>query len=548
MEIRPYQKDGISAFVAAVKAGKRRNIVSCPTGTGKTFLGTFLALHVVQKMGGRVLWLAHRDELIRQPIKALKAICPTASYGVVQASSDEYAADFVYASVQTAWRENRLNRIAAYAQTRPFKLVVVDEAHHAVEDNQTYHRILEGLGCLGPSGPPTLGLTATVERGDGVGLYGVWEQVAYHYPLLDAIRDGYLAPIMPMSVKLPIDWSKIPMTSTGDFDRDALAAEMLRAGAAEATAKVVFEHAKTRKTMVFTVSIDQAARTAEELCKLGIAAEYASGETPKAERPAILERFHAGKTMALCNAMLLTEGYDEPSIEAVVIARMTTSALLYTQMLGRGTRLFPGKNDLLLIDVVGATEKHGLVTSADILGDGAVREKEEDEEDEEDESIEVKEIDGELLMVKGYLAAASREGVRQNVHWIRAYQDGRVYALPLFNGCVVLARNRGGWNVYAFEYDREKKTDTVIHVTKDGPVELEVAQGIGEDYTRKRGAFGIAAQGNRWRTRAASPQQLSALERYRMKATPAMTAGEVSDKLLAAKARARLWKHKIRTA
>ncbi|OYD06082.1 DEAD/DEAH box helicase, partial [Paludifilum halophilum] len=204
IEMRPYQIEVHDALDQFHLEGGRRGVVNLPTGTGKTITG----LDYVQKKGGRLLWLAHREELITQPQQAAQVVNPGVQTGVVKAERNEWGADWVFASIQTAVR--RLDQMPR------FDWIVVDECHHAAAD--TYRRTLEVAGAFQFGGPPVIGLTATVERGDKRGLDDTFEKIVYQYQLLQAIRDGYLSDLKTERVDLNLDLDEIH-TVAGDFNQ-----------------------------------------------------------------------------------------------------------------------------------------------------------------------------------------------------------------------------------------------------------------------------------------------------------------------------------------
>lgn len=351
--LRPYQEETAERFERFVAQGKQRGAIILPTGTGKTVT----ALEIARRFGKRTLWLAHRQELIDQPFEALQDVWPDADIGIVKAERDEKdAQDVVLASIQTVSR-NDCARLIACGE---FGLVIVDEVHHAIADS--YVSVIERIGCMNHGGPKLLGLTATPER---AGLKDLFDAgVIYSYPLKKAIEEGYLCPIGPTSqIRVPtLDLSKIK-TAKGDFVQSALGDAMLSEHVADFTAKGVKHQAGDRRTIVFTVLVQQAVKTAEAMKKLGMAAEVVSGETPEQERRSILAKFYDGQIQVICNAAVLTEGYDNPRVDCVVVARPTKSSILYRQMVGRGLRPHPDKQNLMVIDLVGASERYDIMSA-----------------------------------------------------------------------------------------------------------------------------------------------------------------------------------------
>ena len=333
---------------------------------GKTRTG----LAVVENQRKRTLWIAHRDELLRQPAAQLAEVWPDAQFGIVKGAENECdARDVVFASIQTLARGTRLDRCGK------FDLVVIDECHHATA--ASYRRVLERLGCLPAQdavsqigslarlATPVLGLSATP---DSKGLAKVFDEIFYQLPVRDAVQQGFLCKIAtPVRVEVPkLDLREIA-TQNGDFAPGQLGRALLASQAANVSALALARHARTRRTLVFTATVAQASATANALLDQGFRAGVISADTPHEERKATLEAFASGKLAVLCNAAILTEGFDCPRIDCVVVARPTKSAILYRQMIGRGLRLHAEKRDLLVVDLYGAYDRHDLMSAGKLL-------------------------------------------------------------------------------------------------------------------------------------------------------------------------------------
>jgi superfamily II DNA or RNA helicase len=241
-----------------------------------------------------------------------------------------------------------------------FGLVVVDEAHHALADSY-----LNTLGHFDDHAK-VLGVTATPDRGDQKNLGKYFENIACEISLLDLIQQGWLSPIKVKTVPLGMDLRSV-RTTAGDYSADDLGHAL--EPYLEQIADVLVEH-RHRKTLVFLPLIAVSKRFAEICRERGLLAEHVDGQT--SERQAILERFKRDQTRVLCNAMLLTEGYDEPSIDCVVCLRPTKVRALYSQIIGRGTRLWPGKDHLLVLDFLWQAEEHSLMRPANLIAEDEV--------------------------------------------------------------------------------------------------------------------------------------------------------------------------------
>lgn len=361
LDLRPYQTEALDAIEEAEREGTRRPLVVHPTGTGKTV--TFGAAIARRADRGRAAVIVHRDELAQQTIEKLGWQAPELSTGLVKAESNDVGADAVIISVQTGSRDARLAQIIeSQEKYGAFGTIVVDEAHHAPAP--TWTKMLHGLGAFNPYGPLAIGFTATPER-DGKTL-GVWEKIVSYMSIREAIFQGYLCEILPaVVVETKMDLDRVRKTG-GDYSDGDLGEELEATGAIDQIADAYAEHARERKGVAFTPTVATAHHLAEALRARGIAAEGLDGTTPTDERRAILARLKTGQTQVVCNCGVLTEGFDEPSISCVVVARPTKFHGLYVQMVGRGTRIYPGKTNLLVLDVVGATKRHELVGLVDL--------------------------------------------------------------------------------------------------------------------------------------------------------------------------------------
>jgi superfamily II DNA or RNA helicase len=354
--LRPYQREAV-AEALAVLTRRRAALLVLPTGTGKTVI--FATVAAALRPAGRVLVLAHREELIRQAEEKIRAWTSlSVAVEMAEARAAGTTADVVVASVQTLAREPRLTAFPPDA----FGLVIVDEAHHATAE--TYRRIADYFASA-----KVLGVTATPDRLDGIGLRNVFEVAPYVYELRDAIEDGWLVPIRQTRVEVDgVDLSRV-RTVAGDLHEGDLEHALLDPAALHGIAAPIARHAAARPTLVFAVTVKHAEALAETLGAYAGPEHVAalSGGDARETRRATLEAFAGGEVQYLVNCMLFGEGVDIPAIACVAVARPTKSRALYAQMIGRGTRLAPGKADLLVLDFKGSAGKHALVSTFDVL-------------------------------------------------------------------------------------------------------------------------------------------------------------------------------------
>lgn len=483
MRLRPYQEAAVAAVGDAERRGVRRQLVVMPTGAGKTVVfGRLIA-----ERNGSALVLAHREELLDQAAHKIRMVMPGAAVGIVQAGRDDWWAPTVVASVPTIRTGKRLARIAS----RPYAIVVTDEAHHSAA--ASYRAIYDALGIGRPGGPLLVGVTATPDRGDGKGLDDLFDEIVYQIGIEELIRDGYLCDIRARRVMLAVDLDAVKRTG-GDFSEAALQDAMVAADQPWHTAQAVIDHASDRKSIVFVAGVELAHETAAEIAGIGLPAEVVHGEMPALDRRAVLARLRSGATRCVVNCMVLTEGFDEPSVDCVVIARPTASRSLYQQMAGRGLRTAPGKTDCLIIDVVGVTARHDLQTVATLagrpIGDGQTFLGGGLGSDEEDEQA-TERLDGELVAEDVDVFRRSR------LRWAAVpRRDGdRTWSLAAGDGTrlFVAAGPDGAYAVLRYARDGD-----VVTTVAQG-LDLGYAQGIAEDLARQEGAAPLLNRDASWR-------------------------------------------------
>ncbi len=351
MAMRPYQTAAKQAIHAEWDQGRLRTLLVLPTGTGKTIVFASVAADQV-RAGERVLILAHRGELLDQ---AADKLWKSVRLGSAVEKAEQTSLHSLYrvtvGSVQTMQRDKRLNQFPPDY----FGTIIIDEAHHSITDG--YQRVLQHFPDA-----KVLGVTATPDRGDMRNLGEVFDSLAYEYKLTQAIKDGYLCRIMAQTIPLNLDISGVGM-SGGDF-----AVQGLGSALDPYLAQIAAEMAKVcanRKTVVFLPLIKTSQKFRDILNAHGFRAAEVNGQSD--DRAQVLADFEAGKYNVLCNSMLLTEGWDCPSVDCVVVLRPTKVRSLYSQMVGRGTRLYPGKKELLLLDFLWMTERHELCRPADLI-------------------------------------------------------------------------------------------------------------------------------------------------------------------------------------
>jgi superfamily II DNA or RNA helicase len=363
MTPRPYQADALGATAALVKQGARRLIIAVPTGGGKTIIFSYLAESLGLKPSDKILILAHRDELVQQAVEKYLSVNPGEMVGVEKANLKAKPMDRVcVASVQTLHNGRIADFLARFGYPA---LIITDEAHHAVASG--YKAIYEACKVTKDGPVIHVGVTATPKRSDKIGLDGTYDVVAYSIGIADLVKQGYLVPLMGYRVQ----------TNTSLDDVKTVAGEFIQADLGKTVdtphrnARVVQAYQDIvpgRKALVFAATVAHSEHLAEMFAHAGYRTAHVDGETAQEKRRAILAAFKNGDLDVLCNCAVLTEGYDEPSLEAIIIARPTKSTVLYAQMIGRATRTNPGKSKAAIIDMVDATRKHSVITLPALLG------------------------------------------------------------------------------------------------------------------------------------------------------------------------------------
>lgn len=351
MELRPYQEEARRSIFSEWDRGVKKTLLVLPTGCGKTIVFAKVTEDCVRN-GNRVLILAHRGELLEQ---AADKIAKATGLGCSTEKAEQTCIGswfrITVGSVQTLMRKKRLEQFP----TDYFDTIIIDEAHHCLSDS--YQRVLGHFHDA-----DVLGVTATPDRGDMRNLGEFFDSLAYEYTLPKAIKSGYLSPIKALTIPLKMDLTSVSIQA-GDFRASDIstALDPYLYQIADEMAKYCMD----RKTVVFLPLVKTSQKFRDILNKKGFAAAEVNGDSR--DRAEILQDFDAGKYNVLCNSMLLTEGWDCPSVDCIVVLRPTKVRSLYSQMVGRGTRLFPGKDHLLLLDFLWHTERHELCHPADLI-------------------------------------------------------------------------------------------------------------------------------------------------------------------------------------
>ncbi|KAL7270363.1 putative ATP-dependent helicase IRC3 [Rhizina undulata] len=370
-QLRNYQEECIQAVLDNVGEGHRRMGVSLATGSGKTVIFTQLIsrlTHPSNPLATQTLILVHRRELVEQAANHCRANYPDRTIEIeMSAAKATGAADITIASVQSLVSGDRIAKF----DPKRFKLILIDEAHHAVAS--TYMQVLDHFGVLDPiegvtDTPIVVGVSATLSRFDGMKLGRVMDRIVYHRDYVDMINDKWLSPVKFTTVKTNVDLSGVSSNAMGDFNTKELSLAVNTDEANGVTVQSWLEKAEKRKsTIVFCVDIQHVNDMVAKFRLYGIDARPVSSKTPAKERQQRLQEFKNGQFQVLVNCGIFTEGTDIPNVDCVLLARPTRSKNLLIQMIGRGMRQYPGKDDCHVLDMVGNVER-GIVTVPTLFG------------------------------------------------------------------------------------------------------------------------------------------------------------------------------------
>lgn len=538
MNLRPYQSDAIQAISRRRAAGVGRQILVLPTGAGKTVVFSALA----SAEPGRVLVLIHREELAEQA--ADKIARWGVAVGVEMAERRAGAAKVVVGSVATLGRKGS----ARLAELRPedFSLLITDEVHHGTA--ASYLAVYEHFGVAEKSRPGFLhlGVTATPNRADGEALSKIADEISYQMTLREAIEAGWLSDLRAIRVQGGADVSGV-RTTAGDLNQGELAEAVNTPARNRLCVEAWKQHAPGRRTLAFCVDVQHALDLAEAFQRAGTPAVAVWGDDPM--RRLKIAGYRAGDVGVMTNCAVATEGFDDPLTSCVLLAKPTKSRVLYTQMVGRCTRLEPGienrlqsppkaKPDALVIDIADNSGRHSLAGAGTLLGFPAPL-------DFEGRSVvsaarQIERIAAEtpgldvatLERISGLAAAAKacdlfRDATPPEVTfgqmaWRRHPAGG--YYLPLPDGEITARETMlGTWEAAIRRDLHDPRRE------EGGTLRWAVARG--EAFAKEEGMSALKARDAAWRSRPASEKQVRLLRRLGAKPFEGMTMGQASNAL-----------------
>ena len=513
LHLRDYQQECLDVVQRERERGLERLLCVLPTGTGKTVVFA----HQIKQTKGKSLILVHREELLQQAKEKLLIVDPTAEIGIVKAERNEMDAQVTIASVQSLSRANRLTMAAE----QHYELIVTDEAHHAVASS--YGKIYDALLNSSGGSQLHLGFTATPNRADCMGLGKVYQKVAFFRGMLEMIKSGWLCNLRCIQVQTKVSLSGVH-TRAGDFAVNELASVVDTANRNDLIVDSYQKHADGKLALCFTVNVAHAVNLAEAFQKKGVKAVALSGQTSADERRSMIERFHDHEIDVICNCQVLTEGFDAPAIECIMLARPTKSSMMFMQMVGRGTRTFPGKKDCLVLDVSDNVGRHSVIQLPDLIGlekthvmDGSQTLTEMEYAEKHMADI----VGTELVSEETNLFASS------DLVWIDLGKSRYLLSMGDAGKMRVIPHPKQHGKYTVFHQDKVLKP----HLLTEKPVPLTWALGIADAKAHElaQGSMALISKKARWRQKPASEKQLNILRKNGIEYSPSITMGEASS-------------------
>lgn len=339
ISLRDYQIECRDTVLDESRAGINRQLVTLPTGSGKTVCMAAIA----RELNKKTLILAHREELITQTIDKFKLFWPGVDIGICKAQRDEIHTQIVVGSVQSCSRPKRLERLLE----QRFEVMMIDEAHHSIAES--YQNVITSLGFSKGTSKLLLGVTATPARGDNQHLGNTFDKITFSRSIGTMIKAGYLSPVIGRKILTSFVLERIRIQN-GDFAINELAEAVNTQERNSFIIDKFQEYAAGRKGVAFCCNVQHCQDLADTFKNRGITAAAVWGDMSTVDRKLALDDLKSGKLQVVTSCGILTEGFDEPSLEVIVMARPTKSSSLYIQCVGRGLRLWPGKQNCLVLD------------------------------------------------------------------------------------------------------------------------------------------------------------------------------------------------------
>jgi superfamily II DNA or RNA helicase len=532
MILYPFQIEAKEAVLRHWESGHKAALVSLPTGSGKTIVFSDVLQSSLSGRNDKALVLVHRDELLRQSLEKLNFVWPGVKLSTVDAASSNFAGQITVASVMSVVR--RLDKIPRMDK------VVTDEAHHAPASS--WLKIYKRLGELFPDWQH-VGVTATPIRNKGASdLEAIFGKPVYVKSIFELIVEGYLSPLKGLEVKTEISVEDVGIQG-GDFIAEELSRVINTKERNQMVVENYLELAVDRKALVFAADLNHARSLAEMFKTQGVSAAWVSGETPLNSRRSFLEKLRNGELKVIVNCMVFTEGFDEPSLDAILVARPTRSLVLYCQMIGRGLRPYPGKKNCLFIDFVDNSSKHRLISMqdllmfyqtkrtekniAELLAKKLAKERQNSSGNKGQKSpvIDLSPTNLPLLVNLENLSSSVKEidlfGL-DAFAWYKAGESHYVQVNDAFSLVIRPDLERPGHVLYAI-FPKSRFYASLL----DGPVDFDLAYGCGNAYLFDYGDRYLAAKGSQWRNGKPTDVQKDLFQRLRDKLKD-ISAGSIS--------------------
>lgn len=533
-DLRPYQTEALRSIALAQRAGIQRQFVVLPTGTGKTVC--FANLHTALENPYPMLVIAHREELLDQAAQKIKQSNPELSLSFEQGQNHAERTDVVVASVATLGRADG-RRIQKF-ERHYFNTVIVDEAHHAAAP--TYRRILDYFDSA-----LRIGFTATPQRTDNARLTDVFEEVVFYRSIVDMIKEGWLSPLVGYRLNSSVDIRNVRLVH-GDYSERELSAAVNTDARNVLLVDAYRQFLSGRQVIIFCVDVAHAKSVASFFNASGISSDYVVGEMDSQRRREVLQDFSDRKINVITNCMVLTEGFDEPQVSGIIMARPTQSQLLYTQCVGRGTRLHDSKSECIIVDIADVTKGRTPVGLPSLMGlpsDFLLEGKRVDEVAEQYEKLAQK-APGEVVNVR---SLADIDLAWQKIDLFRMPTPDP--AVLMFSSFIWVAINDSHWSLglgdqgsVHINSDPLGRFNISIHGIETHSIaisqDLSEAFSIADAWVKENASEKISLLYSQagWRNDIATDKQKRALRKFGVPVTEDMTKGHASyilDKLYA---------------
>lgn len=482
IRLRDYQIECLESVSTEFQKSISRQLIVLPTGSGKTIVMAAIAKHFNKK----TLLLAHREELINQAVEKFKLFWPSVDIGICMADRDDMDHQVVIGSVQSCSRIKKLERL----KERDFELLMIDEAHHSASDS--YQALINAIGFNGTAQKLLVGVTATPQRSDKLGLGDTFTHVTFSRSISTMIKGGYLSPIVGRKILTNFAFEKIH-SSNGDFSINDLSEAV---NTSERNAFIVnkfMEYAPERKGIAFCCDVQHCKDLSNAFKVAGIESAAVWGDMEPVERKRTLEAFKHGQIQVVASCGVLTEGYDEPTVNAVIMARPTKSSGLFTQCVGRGLRLWPGKENCLVLDF---TDKHhtldGIMSLSNTMSETVIIEDRPKIELEEIDRRPKIEVLNECDRVFDILGSTRFIWVQVDDEWSLQDDDRNE---------IIMRPSYGGYIADLYSPD-----GSAIQIVSN-PLPLEYCSGVCEDYARRHLKISFADMRAPWISADSLPTQ-----------------------------------------